>query len=135
LLFLVRRNQFKRLLLSIDEICDVAERAGFQLIAPEEYSIVDQVRLFGTARAVAGPAGAAFTNTLFCRDSTRVVPFMKEESSYPTYTDLAIALDLSLRYVLGRTDEYYIAHGDNLIAAPYRVDGGVVARQLAWAAE
>jgi capsular polysaccharide biosynthesis protein len=122
------------MLMPIDEICDAAERAGYELVAPEDYSVTEQVRMFGTARGVAGPAGAAFTNMLFCRVGTKVMPVMKEESTYPTYTDLAIALDLPLRYCLGRTDERYLAYGENLIVAPYRVNVDILERELAWAA-
>jgi capsular polysaccharide biosynthesis protein len=130
---MVRKNEFKRLLMPANEICEVAEQAGFQLIAPEEHSVADQVRLFAAARAIAGPDGAAFTNMLFCRQGTKSMPIMREESDFPTFTDMAISLGLPIRYCLAQTDKHCLAYGENLKAEPYSVDLRVLAQQLAWA--
>jgi capsular polysaccharide biosynthesis protein len=135
LLFMVRRNQVKRMILPFDAICDVAEGAGFRLVAPEELTVTEQVKLFAGARAIAGPVGAAFTNMLFGPDGLKVLPLMKEESLYPSFNDLAIGLDQRFRWCLGKTEALWLENGHDLIQAPYVMNLDVLAEQLHWAAQ
>lgn len=63
--FLSRRTRNLRKMLNEDEIEAIAVAMGFELIVPETLSVAEQARAFATACGVAGPEGAALTNTLF----------------------------------------------------------------------
>lgn len=48
---------------------------GYRRVVPAELSFEEQVSMFRGAKEIVGIAGAALTNTAFCRPGTRVVAF------------------------------------------------------------
>jgi hypothetical protein len=46
---------------------------GYEIINPGDYSLQDQIEMFGSASHVAGISGAAFINTIFCNPGTKVI--------------------------------------------------------------
>lgn len=63
-----------------DEVCDVMRRHGFEIIAPGELDIEDQIAAFRDADVIVGPHGAGLTNLVYCRSGspTRVVELLQE---------------------------------------------------------
>lgn len=70
-IFLARRRG--RNIVNADEVEAVFARHGFAIVDPSTLSFIEQVRLFAAATHVAGPLGAAFSNTIFCRPGTSVL--------------------------------------------------------------
>ncbi len=56
-----------------DEIEFILERHGFMTVYPEDYSILEQVRIFRKAVVVLGEAGSGLHNTVFCKADTIVI--------------------------------------------------------------
>jgi hypothetical protein len=55
------------------EILPVLQRAGFEIVEPQNLPVAEQARVFSEAEIVLGPHGAAFVNSLFCAPGTRIV--------------------------------------------------------------
>jgi hypothetical protein len=72
-LFISRRHFPGRQLVNETQVIDVFERYGFEVVFPEELSLLEQARLFASASAVAGVKGAALTNMVFCPPETVVI--------------------------------------------------------------
>jgi hypothetical protein len=61
-----------RYILNEDEVLDTLRNLGFTIIDAAEYSFVEQVQLFSSARCVISIFGSGLTNILFCTGATIV---------------------------------------------------------------
>jgi hypothetical protein len=129
-LYISRRDQTRRPLLNEPEIEAIARDLGFTIVLPETLPFIEQARLFRRADSVAGPEGAAFANTIFCKPGTRILGMLSENDLYPTYNDLATIMGLKHRKLTGKAelDDY----GVNYLWAPYRIDPKLAKRDLCW---
>ena len=66
LLYLSRRSVPNRVLVNENQIADLFQRRGFELVCPEDLSFDDMRRRFAAPACVAGPYGSAFRNLVFC---------------------------------------------------------------------
>jgi capsular polysaccharide biosynthesis protein len=90
------------------------------------------VRLFATARGIAGPPGAAYTNLIWAGRGVRVLSIFKEEANLPTFIDLSILRGQTHRWLLGRNQPGYELM--SIVNAPFSVDLALAERELAWVA-
>jgi hypothetical protein len=79
------------------EIASLMESLGFDVVHPETMSIIDQMRVFGEAKAVIGVHGAALANILFA-PKARLVE-LKGRYGADEYAALSAALGNSFRRV------------------------------------
>lgn len=89
-LFVDRSGARGRTLVNRAEVVAVMERRGFEVIDPEQFSPRQQIVLFARASVVVGLAGAAMTNTIFCRPDARIL-YLAPDSGWndPFFWDLA----------------------------------------------
>ena len=132
-LFVTRRSENRRPLVSEARIVDAAVALGYEVVAPETLSLLEQVRLFASASAIAGPPGAAFTNLLWAPAGARVLAIFKAEVTLPTFVDLSVLLGQHHRWLLGSTLPGF--ERASPLNAPYDVDLALARRELAWAAD
>ncbi|HEX5687183.1 MAG TPA: glycosyltransferase 61 family protein [Ideonella sp.] len=132
LLYISRRGEGRRPLVEEARIQRAAEAMGFEAVAPETLTLAEQVRLFATARGIAGPPGAAYTNLIWAQPGTRVLSIFKEEANLPTFIDLSIIRGQSHRWLLGRNLGGYALM--SIVNAPFSVDLALAERELAWVA-
>jgi len=132
LLYISRRGEGRRPLVEEVRIQRAAEAMGFEAVAPETLTLAEQVRLFATARGIAGPPGAAYTNLIWAQPGTRVLSIFKEEANLPTFIDLSIIRGQSHRWLLGRNLAGYALM--SIVNAPFSVDLSLAERELAWVA-
>jgi hypothetical protein len=132
LLYISRRGEGRRPLVEEARIERAAAVLGFETVAPETLSLADQVQLFATARGIAGPPGAAYTNLIWAQPGVRVLSIFKEEANLPTFIDLSIVRGQSHRWLLGRNLPGYALMSS--VNAPFSVDVGLAERELAWVA-
>jgi hypothetical protein len=133
LLYISRRGEGRRPLVEEARIERAAIALGFETVAPETLSLSDQVLLFATARGIAGPPGAAYTNLVWAQPGVRVLSIFKEEAHLPTFIDLSIIRGQSHRWLLGRNLPGYALMSS--VNAPFSVDVDLAQRELAWVAE
>ncbi len=82
-----------------DEILAAAQERGFVPVRPEKLSFREQVQLMHNADYVAGPTGAAFSNTLFMRPESRCLIWaLKEYSGACFFSNLAHAANVDMLY-------------------------------------
>lgn len=99
----VRRNAGLRKLINDQEISALLSAEGFEIVAPEQLSFSDQVRLFSQAELVIGATGAAMANLIFCPPGARVHVLMARhpEMPYWYWQRLAECVGVDLSYGLG----------------------------------
>ena len=129
-LFLSRRTQHLRKLQNELDIENLAAEMGFELIAPQDYTVAEQVRLFSEARAIASVEGAALTNTLFSPPGTRVLAMLCENDMMPIYNDLSLVLSHHHSKLAG----HGVAEGgkSNRFQPAFRIDPALVRQSLEW---
>lgn len=132
LIYISRRGEGRRPLKEETQILQAAEAMGFETIAPETLTLAEQVQLFATARGIAGPPGAAYTNLIWTQPGTRVLSIFKEEANLPTFVDLSILRGQKHRWLLGRNLPGYELMSS--VNAPFSVDVTLAQRELAWVA-
>jgi len=78
-----------------DEVYRMFKKNDYQFIKLEEYEIKDQIRIFFSAKKIAGLHGAGFANICFCKPNTKIIEFKTSQ----TGMDLGnIALKNNLDY-------------------------------------
>lgn len=99
----VRRSSGLRKLVNDQQISEMLTKAGFTVIAPEELSFSEQVRLFSQAELVIGATGAAMANLMFCPPGSRVHVLMAQHKDMPYWywQRLADCIGINLTYGLG----------------------------------
>jgi hypothetical protein len=130
-LFITRadaRNAAVRRLLNSDEIERVAQRHGFEIIAPETLSFAEQVTLFSQAAVIAGPHGAGFANMAFAPAGTRIVELIgprggREAGGAPAvYRTLATAMRFDFSRCIGASDERLRIESGHLPLESFTID-------------
>lgn len=96
-LYLTRSDTKKRRIANERELRPLLGEHGFDIVAPGTLPFRDQVALFRSATAVAGPHGAGFTNNLFAPKSARVLEIFPADKVKNTYFLLAHSLGQSYR--------------------------------------
>lgn len=64
-IFICRNQCSKRRSYNEQELVDIAVELGFTPVAPEKYSMAEQMAIFNEAEIIIAPSGAALTNLLF----------------------------------------------------------------------
>lgn len=72
-LFLSRADATARRLLNERDLHPLLESHGFEIVSLDGRSLTEQAALFAEAEIVAGPAGAAFANLVYCSPPTQVL--------------------------------------------------------------
>lgn len=74
-IYLSRFEAKNRPLANERELTETMESLGFSVVQPERLDYEQQIRLFANAEVIAGPAGAAFANLVFCKSNALVIEF------------------------------------------------------------
>lgn len=104
-LFLSRRKTMaQRVVENREEIEALAARRGFTVIDPTDYSVAEQISLFGAARQIMGEYGSALHNSMFSRPGVTVCA-LRGSSNHPNFiqSGIAEALGQEVGYVFADT--------------------------------
>lgn len=115
-----------RKLVNENEILGLCAEHGFQVVSPENLSMLDQAALFGEADAVIGVKGAAMANILFCKPNTPVMLMSPGSFIDPFFWDIASTRHLAYSEVFGAivTDRAKAGHND------FRVEATAVKKMI-----
>lgn len=130
-LFVSRRSENRRPLMNEPAVVAHAESLGFEVVAPETLPLLEQVRLFASASAVAGPPGAAFTNLAWAQAGTKVVALYKPDVHLPTFVDISVIRGQRHRWLLGKPLPGF--ERASLVNTPYSVNIAQAHDALRWA--
>lgn len=89
-LLYVERNSLTRNLTNAREVRNWFIDRGWDVVEPGAMPLDEQIRLFGEARAVAGPHGAAMTNLLWAAPGTRILEFMPSRRRNGCYAGISL---------------------------------------------
>lgn len=81
-----------RAMLNEGEVVEKFKRAGFLIIDTGRMTIDQQIDLFSDAEVIAGPGGAALTNTLFAPRDAKVISLSATNVTCHTFTSISAAL-------------------------------------------
>jgi len=110
-IYLTRSGEEKRLVQNEDEVTELLRREGFHIVNPGKLDFESQIELFYQADVVLGLHGAAFTNMLFCRPSTKIIEMrLKGDDRNNVFYSMSEALDLKYDYLLTSSIEEGISN-------------------------
>ena len=132
-LFLSRSGQKLRKLQHETDIENMARAMGFEVIAPQDFTVAEQIRLFSQADGIAAVEGAALTNTVFCPPGTRVLAMLCVNDMMPIFNDLSIVLGHHHRKLAGRGLTGLAM--TNRFQPPFAIDLELARQSLAWVME
>lgn len=111
------------------EVIELFTTEGFDVMRLEHMTLQAQIDAISAAELIAGPAGAGWTNLIFCMPGTRALSWLPEESKDASiYSTIAAIVGVDLRYVTYRTGARSSAE---LYLANYRLDLSDMRRALA----
>lgn len=98
----IKRNSGARNVVNARAVEEFAVRQGWKVVAPEELTFDEQVRVFHQAKMVVGATGAAMVNLLFCRPGTRVGIMMSTHPATPYFYwhNMAVCRGVKVEYIL-----------------------------------
>jgi hypothetical protein len=131
--YLSRRSRALRKLMNEDEVEALAHAMGFEVIAPEDYTIAQQRALFAQARGIAAPEGAALSNMIFAAPGTRILSILCQNDMLPIFNDLALVLGQAHRKLPGTGIEGL--QGSTRFQPHYRIAPDLARQALSWVLE
>lgn len=104
-IFITRKNTSHRHF-NEDELFAVLEPYGFEKVAPENYSMEAQMKMFNDAEWIIGGSGAAFTNLMFCSEGSNIV-CVKRNTEYepPVFIAPVCFAKASMRYFMTKNGD------------------------------
>lgn len=102
-LYITRGDALTRRVLNEDEVLIELTKYGFEFIALEGMPIVEQAKLFASAKIIVAPHGAALTNIVFCQKNSIVIEFMPDTYIEPCFERLANLLSLRYKCLKAKT--------------------------------
>ena len=83
-----------------DELVNIAQKYGFEVIYPDRHSFSEQVCYFANADFIVGPLGAAWSNLIFSNTSCKCLSWLPEEKGEESeYSNIAGILGINLYYI------------------------------------
>lgn len=90
----------KRRVKNEDEVREVLQQFGFEILSDIDRTVDEQIRLFQEAAVVVGPHGAGFTNLLWCEPGTKVLEFFNGGYTPPYFYYISQILGLEYSYIV-----------------------------------
>ncbi len=100
-IYISRENARYRRVINEDEVMEVLQKFGFEIVAPESLSFRQQVALFNGAKIIISPHGAGLTNIVFCEPKTTIVEIFAPGYMMQYYWIIANIANLNYYYITG----------------------------------
>lgn len=97
----IHRARGVRRLANFDAVAPVLDAFGFRVVAMEDLTLDEQIRMMRRARHVVGEHGAGIANVMFCRTGARVLEMFNPVCAQPAHWSLASVCDLDFGYIVG----------------------------------
>lgn len=93
-IYITRRKSPSRFVINQDEIDTLVTKHGFDIVAPEDYDLPTQARIFNQAEVIVAPRGSGLSNLVFCRPGTIVVELFTPSQLDTCFWILCSQMDL-----------------------------------------
>ena len=101
----VNRGQvWHRRVVNEPEIVNTLQRYGFESVALETLSLLEQIALMANAEVVIAPHGAGLTNIVFCDPGTKIIEFLYPASVNVMYWTIAEEMKFEYYYLMAEGD-------------------------------
>ncbi len=99
-IYITRKKAPIRHISNEEELFPILEKRGFSIVAMEDFSLEDQIRLVGEAEILVGLHGAGLTHMLWMRNGAAVLEIrIRDDTHNNCYFSLASALNLKYYYM------------------------------------
>jgi len=102
-IFLSRSNASKRRKFNESEVFELLKKYNFEMVFPENYSIIEQIAIFNNAEFIIGGSGAALTNVIFCNVNCKILVLVNSYIPFSGFSTLADYVHAKMIYVTGDT--------------------------------
>jgi Glycosyltransferase 61 len=93
-IFIGRKNPLHRKLLNNDDVKSFLNSLGFTYIEMEDFSIVDQIKIFHNAQQIICVHGAALSNLCFSKKGTKVIDLIHKDFKQWCFLKLSVIQQL-----------------------------------------
>lgn len=104
-LYISRRKAAQRRLSNEKQVEDLCRRYGYEVVALEDYALVDQIRMMANCSHVVAPHGAGIINIIFSRVLSFLVEIMPDNYQVRGFENLACRKGASYVSLLGTSHE------------------------------
>lgn len=111
-IYISRKKASNRRMFNENEVATLLSKYGFDIVYPEDYSIIDQVALFNGAEIIIGGSGAAFANIIFCNKGCRILCFVNYKYYASVFSTIAKYVGADMIYFYDNNMVYH--DGSNL---------------------
>ncbi|HTR40322.1 MAG TPA: glycosyltransferase family 61 protein [Pseudomonadales bacterium] len=128
-IYISRREAKRRRLINEAELERALQAMGFVSIQPEQLKVVEQARLFSSAKCVVGAHGAGLANMVFAPPNALLVElFHPDTERRPCYQHLAASAGQRYASVIGQRTQAVMPGSED--DAEYKVDTLAVTRAV-----
>ena len=106
-IYISRSKARYRRVLNEEDVVEVLEKFGFVSILPESISLAEQIAHFYHAEVIVAAHGSGLTNTIFCRQGTKVIELVSPHYISHYYWGSSQYLQLEHYFLAGEAFECY----------------------------
>ncbi|MEP6515422.1 tetratricopeptide repeat protein [Microcoleus vaginatus] len=106
-IYISRSKARYRRVLNEEDVVEVLENFGFVSILPESLSLAEQIAHFYHAEVIVAAHGSGLTNTIFCRQGTKVIELVSPHYISHYYWGISQYLQLEHYFLTGEAFECY----------------------------
>src|SRR5580704_11385223 len=111
-IYISRGQARRRKLVNEEQVLPWLEKRGFEIVCLERLNFAEQVKLFSSARIVAGVHGAGMTNLIFGPPGCSMLEFFSPDYHQFCYRDLAATLKMKYRFFTGNPGPHHVKRGE-----------------------
>ena len=100
-IYISRRSNAGRCIENDKEVWELLSSRGYEKIYLEDYSVIDQAKIFNCSSEIVSTHGAALTNLIFCQKGTKLTELFNPSYFLPLYWNISNILDLDYSYIIG----------------------------------
>jgi hypothetical protein len=100
-LYICRRKDEGRHVDNEAEVWNLLSSMNYERVYPEELSVLDQAKLFSSAKVIISPHGAALANLIFCNKECRVIELFNSIYFSALYWNICNIMKLDYSYIVG----------------------------------
>jgi len=77
-IYIRREDANYRKILNEADLITILRKKGFEIINPQHYNILEQMKIFSNAKVIISPHGSNMSNIIFCQKNTKIVEISPE---------------------------------------------------------
>jgi tetratricopeptide (TPR) repeat protein len=124
-IYISRKNTSYRKLANEDDVFEEIKRYGFEIVFPEQMSVMEQINLFQSAEWIVSPHGSALINVIYCEPGVKILILSQSNVfNFGNYLGPVRALGYHPELLTSKSDHSNFKHED------FRIEPSEVAKAL-----